>query len=399
MGTLRLTLCFLRPKIVRTMKTRVLRLLLPVVLAIGASAHGQGSIQLHATLTGTNEVPPNDNFLTATASFALGNPDFQPGVSNAFQGYVSFLGFSFLFPFSGFQISEITLQDEGGNPIANLLPPRPKAWVGGTSGQPLPIIGYAEFFGPIVLGPDQAAEVLAGHWFIHVSALASLNGNDFQVAIRGRILPVDSDGDGVPDYLDQCPGTPAGAVVDAHGCTIEQLCPCNAQWQGHGDYVTCVSRAAESFRQAALISPGAQRAISQAAAASDCGKRLTPTAPFSGIAGQSLIYPLVVGCPTCGVPGQVGPWPFPTRFQVFSDSGSLITEVATDAQGQFSVNLKEGAYRLVPWTPPPPQPIRNCFGDIFILPSAYAAPLDVAVPFKEFTTIVIAYGYRLVGPP
>lgn len=32
--------------------------------------------------------------------------------------------------------------------------------------------------------------------------------------------PVDSDGDGVTDDIDQCPGTPAGASVDANGCEI-----------------------------------------------------------------------------------------------------------------------------------------------------------------------------------
>lgn len=32
--------------------------------------------------------------------------------------------------------------------------------------------------------------------------------------------PLDSDGDGVPDYKDKCPGTPAGAKVDADGCQI-----------------------------------------------------------------------------------------------------------------------------------------------------------------------------------
>jgi outer membrane protein OmpA-like peptidoglycan-associated protein len=32
----------------------------------------------------------------------------------------------------------------------------------------------------------------------------------------------DSDGDGVPDDLDQCPNTPAGVKVDAKGCAIEQ---------------------------------------------------------------------------------------------------------------------------------------------------------------------------------
>ena len=33
--------------------------------------------------------------------------------------------------------------------------------------------------------------------------------------------PKDSDGDGVPDKLDQCPGTPAGARVDAKGCPLD----------------------------------------------------------------------------------------------------------------------------------------------------------------------------------
>ena len=32
--------------------------------------------------------------------------------------------------------------------------------------------------------------------------------------------PLDSDGDGVPDYLDKCPGTKAGAKVDKDGCEI-----------------------------------------------------------------------------------------------------------------------------------------------------------------------------------
>ncbi len=31
----------------------------------------------------------------------------------------------------------------------------------------------------------------------------------------------DSDGDGVPDSLDQCPGTPAGRTVDASGCQLD----------------------------------------------------------------------------------------------------------------------------------------------------------------------------------
>ena len=33
--------------------------------------------------------------------------------------------------------------------------------------------------------------------------------------------PKDSDGDGVVDYLDKCPNTPAGVKVDANGCAID----------------------------------------------------------------------------------------------------------------------------------------------------------------------------------
>src|SRR6185437_751734 len=31
----------------------------------------------------------------------------------------------------------------------------------------------------------------------------------------------DSDGDGVPDRLDKCPGTPSGVKVDANGCPLD----------------------------------------------------------------------------------------------------------------------------------------------------------------------------------
>lgn len=34
-------------------------------------------------------------------------------------------------------------------------------------------------------------------------------------------MPKDSDGDGVPDDKDRCPGTPAGAKVDAQGCELD----------------------------------------------------------------------------------------------------------------------------------------------------------------------------------
>jgi len=36
--------------------------------------------------------------------------------------------------------------------------------------------------------------------------------------VDGNGCPIDSDGDGVPDYLDKCPDTPKGMAVDANGC-------------------------------------------------------------------------------------------------------------------------------------------------------------------------------------
>jgi len=38
--------------------------------------------------------------------------------------------------------------------------------------------------------------------------------------LPSEMAPQDSDGDGVPDDKDQCPGTPAGAPVDANGCPL-----------------------------------------------------------------------------------------------------------------------------------------------------------------------------------
>jgi OOP family OmpA-OmpF porin len=49
-------------------------------------------------------------------------------------------------------------------------------------------------------------------------------GLGFQYSWGGTVtrLPVDTDGDGVTDDLDKCPGTPAGTPVDSSGCPIPQ---------------------------------------------------------------------------------------------------------------------------------------------------------------------------------
>lgn len=39
---------------------------------------------------------------------------------------------------------------------------------------------------------------------------------------------LDSDGDGVPDYMDKCPGTPKGVEVDKDGCPLPVVAPAPA---------------------------------------------------------------------------------------------------------------------------------------------------------------------------
>ena len=42
------------------------------------------------------------------------------------------------------------------------------------------------------------------------------------VKVDANGCPLDSDGDGIPDYLDKCPDTPAGVKVDATGCPLDR---------------------------------------------------------------------------------------------------------------------------------------------------------------------------------
>ena len=80
----------------------------------------------------------------------------------------------------------------------------------------------------------------------------------------------DADGDGTGDACDQtmptstttacrtvptsCLPTPSGQVVNAEGCSIAQICPCDGPWQNRAAYVACVARTANDFREDGLIS-------------------------------------------------------------------------------------------------------------------------------------------------
>jgi hypothetical protein len=92
----------------------------------------------------------------------------------------------------------------------------------------------------------------------------------------GACAPIDSDGDGVPDDRDQCPNTPPGAIVDASGCSLDQLVPCSGPvsggtWKNHGHYVRAVIREADDFLKSGLIDHRQWAQTVRQAAYSRCG--------------------------------------------------------------------------------------------------------------------------------
>jgi hypothetical protein len=70
---------------------------------------------------------------------------------------------------------------------------------------------------------------------------------------------------------DVCPYTEADQLVDANGCSIVDLCPCDNDWKNHGAFVRCVAHASEDFLDASLITEAEKDDIVSAAAQSECG--------------------------------------------------------------------------------------------------------------------------------
>ena len=89
----------------------------------------------------------------------------------------------------------------------------------------------------------------------------------------GDACDADVDGDGVDDGSDQCLLTVPGAITNADGCAIADLCPCDGGWKNHGTYVSCVSKAANDFAGQGLIGRSEKGAITSEAAGSQCGKK------------------------------------------------------------------------------------------------------------------------------
>ncbi|MBI4090789.1 MAG: hypothetical protein HY422_02085 [Candidatus Komeilibacteria bacterium] len=86
----------------------------------------------------------------------------------------------------------------------------------------------------------------------------------------------DTDGDGVVDTLDSCPGTTAGAKVNASGCSgpqvVANLCSPTATYKNHGAYVSCVASASNQAVKDGLLTSSQKSPIQSAAAQSSIGK-------------------------------------------------------------------------------------------------------------------------------
>ena len=86
----------------------------------------------------------------------------------------------------------------------------------------------------------------------------------------------DGDADRVGDVCDQCPGSDA-ALVNAHGCSVAQLCPCDAptpttSWTDQAEYLRCVARATRGLRREGQISRAESLGILRRALRSGCGR-------------------------------------------------------------------------------------------------------------------------------
>jgi hypothetical protein len=86
-----------------------------------------------------------------------------------------------------------------------------------------------------------------------------------------RFRPPDTDQDGVSDLADACPDTPPGVVVNASGCSLAQIVPCEG-WANHGQYVAAFAAAADQFVRAGLLTPRQRAEAMVVAAQADCGR-------------------------------------------------------------------------------------------------------------------------------
>jgi hypothetical protein len=95
---------------------------------------------------------------------------------------------------------------------------------------------------------------------------------DFDLDGQGDECDGDDDGDGVLDEDDACPSSPGDVAINPEGCTgaqfISLMCGTRADHRNHGQYVSCVTHAANQARDEGLITNQEKAAFVRAAAQS-----------------------------------------------------------------------------------------------------------------------------------
>lgn len=162
-------------------------------------------------------------------------------------------------PSSGFSVASVVIiaitkpQNGPRTPIPPPVPPAPG------------IRRVCELEDVITISDAEKRALLAG--------LLYVEADGFGGRIRGQIIPVDSDADGVPDYLDQCQGTLPDMLVNRDGCSLDQLVPCDGPWKNHGQFEKAFKDATKSFVEDGFITKQTKHELDKEAAHSDCGKQ------------------------------------------------------------------------------------------------------------------------------
>ena len=205
-----------------------------------------------AHLRGANEVPANNSTYTGFGWFTLDGThlSFTLGLDSPF----SPTGAGVCGPAAPGSNAPVIFEVSGWV----FAPPVPGE---GRAG----LVTYGEYF----LSLEQARQLRQGLWYVNISSAGYPSGE-----LRGQIVATDTndcDADGVPNHIDLCPDTPPGSVVDGHGCSIPQLCPCAGPWKNHREYVKCVKEQAHRFLREGQITHTERKAIVKQAEDSDCG--------------------------------------------------------------------------------------------------------------------------------